>query len=319
MIISASRRTDIPAFFPEWFMNRIREGYVLARNPMNYHHVSKINLSPDIVDCIVFWTKDPTRLIRQLPEISSMGYQYYFQFTLNAYEKEIEPSLPSLKYRIDTLQSLARKIERSRVVWRYDPIFISDKYTVLWHKKQFEYLSSTLKNSTERCVISFLDMYGSVQNNLAGTGAREPSEEEMKLLAESFAASAGKNEIRLQTCAEKIDLEKYGIEHGCCIDAGMISEITGVQLDVKKDKTQRKECGCVESIDIGQYDTCRHGCRYCYAMHSAGVTGYGAQKNDPISPLLIGNIEDGDKITEREIKSFKKTSEQLSLFGTEIK
>lgn len=315
MILSVSRRTDIPAFFSRWFMQRLRDGYVLVRNPMNFYQVSRIDLTPELVDCIVFWTKNPRPMLPFLNEISSQ-YPFYFQYTLNAYDKDVEPNLPDITEKINTLRELSKQVGRERVIWRYDPILISTKYPVEWHILRFKRLVHDLAPYVESCVFSFFDDYAKISKKIQEIQARECSEEEMHQLAKEFSSLCNEHNIQLKTCAEQIDLDQYGILHNKCIDPTLIERITGYAIPAKKDKNQRVECGCVESIDIGQYNTCLHGCRYCYAnFNDQSVKTFMAKHKDD-SPFLTGDSEPGDKITIRKIKSFRGkevTVEQLSL------
>ena len=166
MILSVSRRTDIPAFYSDWFMNRLKEEVVMVRNPMNYHGISKINLSPNVVDCIVFWTKNPQPMFKYLDEIEKK-YKFYFQYTVNAYEKDMEPNLPNLDERLKNFIYLSERYGKERVIWRYDPIVITTKYSLEWHIKKFEYIASKLRNYTKTCVFSFLDIYDKNRKNLS--------------------------------------------------------------------------------------------------------------------------------------------------------
>ena len=314
MILSASRRTDIPAFYSSWLINRIREGFVMVRNPMNYHQVSKICLSPNVIDCIVFWTKNATPLLPYLKEISEL-YPYYFQYTLNPYGKDIEPGLPNLNKKVDVFCQLSDASDPERIIWRYDPILLSKQYPLEWHVEQFSNMVSTLHRYTKKCVISFVDLYDKVKKSLDCLDVHECSYDEMDKLAAAFSKIAKGKHIQLQTCAEKIDFQKYGISHGCCIDASLISQITGKIINGKKDSNQRSECRCIESIDIGQYNTCCHGCKYCYATFNQHSVISSFNRHDPSSPFLIGNLETEDRVTERKMKSLKKeASNQLSMF-----
>ena len=317
MILSASRRTDIPAFFSDWFMNRLRDGYLLVRNPMNYHQVSKIELFPAVLDCIVFWTKNPRPLLPYLAEISE-SYPFYFQYTLNAYGKDIEQNLPDVGERVRTLQTLADAIGKERVIWRYDPVLLSPKYDIRWHVETFGRLAKELAPFIESAVFSYFDSYPKVENNIRGQKARACDQTEMETLSREFSSIAGANGLTLKTCAETIDLEKYGIAHNCCIDPALIEKITGCSIRAKKDANQRPECGCAESVDIGQYNTCRHGCRYCYANFNPKSVETFLRQHDKNSPLLIGQPESADKITVRKMKLLRKerNEEQLELFYT---
>lgn len=315
MILSVSRRTDIPAFFPRWFIQRLREGYVLVRNPMNLYQVSRINLTPELIDCIVFWTKNPKPMLPFLNEISSQ-YPFYFQYTLNAYGKDVEPKLPDISEKIRTFRELSNQVGKERVIWRYDPILISTKYTVKWHIMKFKTLVNQLAPYVESCVLSFFDDYAKISKKILKIQGRECGEKEMHQLAEAFSSVCKEHNIQLKTCAEQIDLEQYGILHNKCIDPALIERITGYEVPANKDKNQRMECGCVESIDIGQYNTCLHGCRYCYANFNDHCVKIFMAKHKDDSPFLTGESEPGDKITIRKIKSFRVKEgnvEQLSL------
>ena len=314
MIISASRRTDIPAFYSDWFFNRLKEGFVLVRNPMNIHQVSRIALDPDVVDCIVFWTKNPKPMLNKLYELQN--YNYYFQFTLNSYYNDIEPNVPSKgKEVIQTFKTLFDIAGRERVVWRYDPILINQKYTIDYHIKYFRRLAELLEGKFEHCVISFVDRYRKNASNFRKNNISELEDHNISEIAESFADIAKELGFIVKTCAEKYDLSSYGICHGKCIDDELIGKIIGTELKVQKDKNQREECGCVESIDIGLYNTCPHGCKYCYANYSNSSVKTNIRKYDPASPLLCSTLTDEDIITERSVRSLIET--QLRFDGIE--
>lgn len=300
MILSVSRRTDIPAFYSEWFFNRIKEGFVLVRNPFNRKQVSKIYLNPHTIDCIVFWTKNPNNMLDKLSRIDE--YSYYFQFTLNPYDKNIEPYVSKKKYIINTFAALSKKIGKERVIWRYDPIILTDTYDIDYHIKWFEFLASKLSQYTNKCIISFLDLYSKTQRNFNNIELQPITYEKMELIACQFAKIASKYNLRLETCSEEIDLNKYGIKNGKCIDDKLISDITGKKLIVKKDLNQRLECGCVKSIDIGEYNTCKHGCIYCYANYSNNKLAKNVENHESTSPILIGNLIGDEKIIDRNIK-----------------
>lgn len=302
MIISASRRTDIPTYYSEWFFNRLHEGYVLVRNPMNIHQVSKITLNPDVVDGIVFWTKNPTPMLDKLDQLKD--YTYYFQFTLNAYGRDVETGVPSKNnVIIPAFQKLSDKIGPERVIWRYDPIFISKIYTIDYHLHYFEQLAKRLSPYTKKCTISFLDFYRNTQKNIAGLNIEPFTPEIQERIAENLAAIARSYGLKMDTCAEGIDLQKYGIDHARCIDDRLFSRLLNCPLKAGKDKNQRLECNCIESLDIGAYNTCRNGCKYCYANFSQKSVAANSEKYNPQSPLLFGTISNEDKITERIMHS----------------
>lgn len=305
MIISASRRTDIPALYPEWFLNRLKEGEVLIPNPYNRKKITRIRLTPDAVDCIVFWTKNPEPMLPYLKELDSMEYQYYFQMTITDYEKDVELHVPSIADSIATFLLLSDRIGRERIDWRFDPIFLDNKYTASYHLEKFEFMCEWLHDATDRCIISFIDSY-------KGCPYAEMQTEDMEELAKGLSKIAGKYSLPLYTCAERLNLEQYGIRHSACIDKERIHNLIGYKLDLKKDSGQRKECRCVESIDVGMYGTCTHGCRYCYATKGLDSAKKKRMQHDEMSPVLVGNLKGDETIVEREVKSNMDT--QISLF-----
>lgn len=314
MIISASRRTDIPSYYSDWFYNRITEGFVYVRNPMNYHQISQISLSPDVVDGIVFWTKNPTPMIDRLGELEK--YIYYFQFTLNSYGTDVERNVPSKNdIVIPTFQKLSSLIGKERIVWRYDPILFNEKYTMDYHIKYFQLLADKLSDYTEKCTVSFLDFYKNTQRNIAPLGIIPPSPGQVEEIMGIFSTIAKEQGIYVDTCAEEVDLEKFGIGHARCIDKERFERIGNYQLDVEKDKNQRSICGCMASIDIGTYNTCKNGCLYCYANYSQKTVSSNSRQHNPASPLLFGSVSEDDVIKPRLVRSCIEC--QTSLFGEE--
>lgn len=312
MILSVSRRTDIPNYYSDWFYNRIKEGFLYVKNPMNTHQVSRINLSPEVIDCIVFWSKNPQKMINRLDELKE--YSYYFQISLTGYGKDVEPGLPDKKeVLIPTFKKLSDKVGRKRIIWRYDPILLNEKYTKEYHYRAFETIATELQGYTDRVVISFVDLYAKTQRNTAPLKLQDMSKDDMREIAQKLAEIAHSKGLEIESCAELIDLESVGIRHGHCIDKNLIEEIIGCPLKGKKDPNQRPECGCFESVEIGTYNTCRNGCRYCYANFNDGKVKSQTELYDPESPILCAVIDETvDKITERKMSSLKE--KQISLF-----
>lgn len=305
MILSVSRRTDIPNYYSEWFYNRIKEGFVCVRNPMNIHQVSKIDISPEVVDCIVFWTKNPEPMIGRLDELSA--YKFYFQFTLTGYGKDIECNVPHKKEKmIPIFQRLSEKIGNNKVIWRYDPIIFTKIYTPEYHLKAFEQIAGALKCYTNKCVISFVDVYAKNKKNMEAIDAYDIDEAILMDFSQKLSGIAKANGMSVGSCAESTDLAKCGIEHNCCIDKMLIEDITGYKIKVRKDKNQRLECGCVESVEIGTYNTCKNGCKYCYANYSQESVMKNCNKYDLNFPLLCGTLTEEDKVNERKVKSLKE-------------
>ncbi len=309
MILSVSRRTDIPAFYSEWFFNRLKEGFVMVRNPMNPHQVSRVDISPKNIDCIVFWSKDPEKMIARLDELA--GYTYYFQFTITPYNREIEPNLRDKREIVETFVKLSEMIGRERVIWRYDPVIVTGRFTLEWHLKAFESMAGRLGKYTDKCVISFVDLYRKILRNIRTIGAKEPADGDLRTLVGGFSDMAKANDLVLESCSELVDLSAYSIQHGRCVDDRLISKLLGRELTVSKDRNQREACGCVESVDIGAYNTCPNGCLYCYANYSKTTVEKNRRAYDPDSPMLCDRPGEGDRITARKTKESKDKQTRL--------
>jgi len=312
MILSSSRRTDIPAFYSEWFINRIAEGFLYVRNPINKKQVSKIILKPELIDCIVFWSKNPEPMLPKLHILDQLGYKYYFQFTLTSYNNEIEVNLPSKNELIRTFIQLSSQIGKNRVKWRYDPILLTNKISTEYHIKYFDQIANKLAPYTDKCIISFMDFYKKCQRNLRNISPINIEDGEKIKIAKIFKEVCVKNKIQLETCAEYIEMANLGIPHGKCIDDKLIEEMCDAKLKIQKDKTQRDICGCVASIDIGAYNTCIHNCLYCYANFDPKIANQNYTLHNSKSPLLIGTISDDDEIYIRDLAS--NIVKQQSLF-----
>ena len=221
MIISASRRTDIPAFYSQWFFNRIKEGYVLVPNPFNPKMISKVSLHPAVIDCIVFWTKNPAPMIDKLDHLQD--YKYYFQFTLNPYGEKLENNLPSVNKRIDIFKRLSDKIGKEKVIWRYDPILTNEEYDVSFHKEAFAQIAYGLKDHTEKCMLGFIDHYQHIRTAVGQFNIQPLRKEEIEEIAVSFRNTINEYPaIQLDTCTSKVDLRHLGIPAGLCIDLSLI-------------------------------------------------------------------------------------------------
>lgn len=313
MIISVSRRTDIPAFYSEWFFNRIKAGFVDVVNPMNPNQISRIDITPNKVDCFVFWTKDATPMMNRLDELSE--YKYYFQYTITPYNKDAEPGLLNKKKIIENFKDLSKKIGKDKIIFRYDPIFLTKKYSIKYHCEAFEKLCRELNGFTEKCVISFIDLYKKTEKNTKSLNIIPMNITHIEKIAKEFSLISSKYGIKIETCAENYNLEQYGISSGKCIDDKLISEILNCNLNVKKDRDQREICGCVKSIDIGQYNTCKHHCLYCYANFNYKQVEERCLKHNPQSSLLIGELNVDSKISIKKMSSIKiNENKQSSLF-----
>lgn len=309
MIVSASRRTDIPRFYFDWFLSRLADGFVLVRNPMNFHQVSRVPLSPETVDCIVFWTKDPAPMLAQLYRLEP--YPYYIQFTVNPYGGETERALPPKKTLLDTFRRLAERIGPERMVWRYSPILISADYTAERHLEFFGETAQVLRGYTKQCKMSLLDLYPKIRKRMAACGVTAAGQSGGEALALRLAEEGRRNGIEVSACGSP-SLAAAGLPQAKCVDGALITRITGLRYNLKKDAGQRASCACVKSVDIGAYDTCGNGCRYCYANVSDEAVRRNRAAYDPRAPLLCSRLLPEDKVTEREAKSDR--AGQLSLF-----
>ena len=311
MIISASRRTDIPAFYSEWFMNRLRAGFVYVKNPMNQRQISKIALDPKLVDCIAFWTKNAEPMLDKLDEIDSLGFKYYFQWTLTPYGKCVESKLPDKKEIVERFKQLSDKIGSHRMVWRYDPVIVSPRFTVEYHVHHFAELCEALSGYVHRCIFSYVDRYARVTGRTQGIVDSGTETRVMLKIAGEFSEIAIRKRISLASCAEQIELGQFGIGHASCIDRQTVEKIAGHAVEAEKTKGQREFCGCIASVDIGAYDSCAHGCIYCYATSGENMVRGKMKKHDVASPLLMGEPCPEDKITERVVKSAKRIQNSL--------
>lgn len=296
MIISASRRTDIPAFYTPWLLNRVRAGYCTVPNPYNASIVSTISLRPEDVDGIIFWTRDPRPLMPHLRDLDREGYHYYFLITVLDYPRAIDTQGPTLKASLNTFQRLSEQIGPQRVIWRYDPILFTRATGVQFHLRAFTQIARALRGYTRICKISLITLYPKLRERLrklAEQGfqvkdGRRKNRPHLGELLRAMAEVAGENGMQIQSCAETLDLRPYGIHPGKCIDDQLIQQVFNRPVSSHKDPYRREACGCVTSKDIGMHDTCLFGCQYCYATRSFAQSRIHYQNHNPDSPSLIG-------------------------------
>ncbi len=283
MIICASRRTDIPAFYTPWFMNRLREGYCLVPNPYNPLQVSYVSLRPEDVEVIVFWTRNPSPLLRHLKDLDSEGYRYYFLFTIMDNPLMLDPHSPAFEKSTRIFRILADRIGRERVIWRYDPLVFTRETNPEFHKNKYEKIAGRLHGYTKRSIFSKVTLYKKTSLRLRAEGIETiPCERrEYDSLMAFMAGSARDHGMDLFSCAQEDDLASHGIRHGKCIDDQHIEETFGLKVPSRKDPSQRKGCGCVVSKDIGMYDSCLFGCVYCYATTSLDKARENQRRHDP--------------------------------------
>lgn len=300
MIINTGQRTDIPAFYADWFANRLREGFVCVRNPYYPDQVSRYRLDPSVVDCIGFCTKNPAPMFPYMDLLKDFG-QYWF-VTITPYARDVEPNVKDKHELLEDFKKLSGIVGVDSIGWRYDPIFITDKYSMEYHLRAFETIAAALDGFTKTAVISFIDLYAKVKRNFPE--AREVTKEQRFALGKEMIKIASAHGMTLKPCAEGDELAPYGADCGGCMRIGDYEKAIGKKLNAPKKKGARAECACYLSCDIGAYNTCKHLCKYCYANAEPSVVLAQSRRHDPTSPFLIGNYEKDDVINDVQQKSW---------------
>jgi len=308
MILHTGLRTDIPAFYPEWLAKRLQEGFVLVRNPFNPNQITKYRISSDVVDVISFCTKNPAPFFPYLDLVKEYGQYWYV--TITPYGKEIEPKVPEKERVMESFRRLSETVGKTSIGWRYDPIFISETYTVERHIKDFEHMAKYLAGYTDTCVISFIDLYQKVKRNFPEV--QVVKQEDRRTLAKELVCIGKEYNIAIKACAEGTELAAYGVDCDGCMTIPMYEKAIGCTLHAPKKKGARAECSCVLGCDIGAYHTCGHLCRYCYANYDAETVKRNMLLHNPESPLLLGDVPEGIKIHEAKQESWR--DEQLKLW-----
>ena len=300
MIINTGQRTDIPAFYSDWFVNRLKAGFVLVRNPYNPRSVTRYRLSPEVVDLIGFCTKNPAPMLPHMDLLRPYGQFWYV--TITSYGKEIEPGVPDKREVLESFRRLSDTVGPDRVGWRYDPVFISGDYPAERHIRAFEYMAKTLSGYTRTAVISFVDLYEKTKRNFPEV--RPVTAEQRLLLGKAFVEIAGQYGMTVRPCGEGNELARFGADCSGCMTVAMYEQALGRRLKAPKTAPARKECACYLGGDIGAYNTCGHLCRYCYANYDAATVRKNLAAHDPESPLLIGRLEPGDQVHEAKQESW---------------
>lgn len=310
MIIQTGMRTDIPAFYSKWLLNRIKEGFVLVRNPYNPIQVTKYRLTPDVVDLIAFCTKNPAPMLPHMDALKAYG-QYWF-ITITPYGKDIEPNVPDKEKVMEDFKKLSGIVGVDSMGWRYDPIFIDEKHSVKWHISEFEKMAENLSGYTKSCVISFIDIYKKVERNFPSAG--EVSKADRIGIGKAFIRIGAKYGMTIRPCAEGDELAAYGADCSGCMTVNTFETALHAYLDVPKRKSNQRngQCACLLGVDIGAYDTCGHLCKYCYANTNAAFVKENMRKHDPLSPFLLGESMPEDVIHEAQQRSW--IDRQLRLF-----
>lgn len=307
MIFNISGRSDIVAFYSDWFFHRLKEEYVYVRNPYYPTQITKYLINEDVVDCFVFCTKNPHPILSRLDELKP--YPSFFYVTITPYGKQIEPYVPHYQDVISDIQKLSLQLGPQSVGIRYDPIFINQEYTFEKHLFYFEDILSKLQGYTHLCVISFIDLYQKTKRNFPGI--QEVSYLKQQALVEAFVKIARKYQFQIQMCAEPYDFSYLGVSSQSCLNEAMLKNITGYDFISVSSQPLRQHCHCYPSRDIGEYHTCPNGCLYCYANENKQKVIENYKRHDPRSPLLIGHVHKDDIIKQAKQKSYKQR--QLSL------
>jgi hypothetical protein len=309
MILNVGNRTDIPAYYSEWFYNRIREGYVLARNPYYPEQVLRYRLTPQLVDCLCFCTKNPAPMLERLDEIKAFG-QFWF-VTITPYGKEVEPFVPDKEQVMTDFCTLSDRIGKNAIGWRYDPIFLTDRYSLEFHINAFAKMAERLKGKTNQCVISFIDLYEKTKRNFPGI--TEVSRQDAITLTKELVQIAKACDMVIYPCGEGDYLQEYGADCGGCMRTEIIERAIGCNLSIPKSKkSSRQICNCLLGNDIGMYNTCGHGCLYCYANYDMETVRNNRKRHNPSSPFLIGEVLPQDEI--KDVRQESYLDGQMRLF-----
>ncbi|MFA6776068.1 MAG: DUF1848 domain-containing protein [Sphaerochaetaceae bacterium] len=311
MILNVGGRTDIVQYYTPWLLARFRNGYVMVRNPYDPHHVTRYDLDPATIDGVVFCSKNYAPILPYIGEITQR-FHTYFHYTITAYGRDIEPGVPSIEESIDTLYKLEEIVGKNRISWRYDPVLLTKEYTVKRHAETFSRMADRLKGHVDRCIFSFVELYRKLQFNFPDLIPL--TDADMDTLAMVLGTVAGKAGIPIQSCGTDTDYSRYGIGPSGCMTLSIMGRANGIRFRRLQHNGMRKGCHCIESRDIGAYDTCLNGCKYCYANTNLQKAVETHCLHDPASPLLIGHPEKGDIVTSARQISFRvKESPQLEL------
>ena len=309
MIINTGARTDTAQWYFPWLLRRFEEGFVLVRNPLFPQKVTRYELEPSVVDCVLFCSKNYAPLLPRLHEITGR-FNTYFHYTITAYGPDLEPEVPDLDESVRTLLELERQVGSHRICWRYDPVLLTGDYTVERHLETFSWLAEQLAGHVDRCIFSFVEMYKKLETNYPELEPVSPANRDR--LAAGFGRIAASRRMRIQTCGNNGVWPQYGIGASGCTTLKMLGEANGVEFRELKHKGQRVGCGCFQSRDVGAYDSCPNGCRYCYANrdHDKALDNY-LHAHDPESPLLLGNVREDDEVSFAPQQSLIKLQASL--------
>ncbi len=284
---------------------------MLVRNPCNRRQVADISLDPLVVDALVLWSKNPAPMIPFFVEIEAMGYPLFLHYTISGCTRQLEPHLPELAERIASFRKCAELLGPERVHWRFDPIILVRNYPITHFLKQFQAIAQALAGYTTRCIISFVSLYAKCRRNMRGLELVDPGEVAKKEMIERMKDLAADANIRLEGCCDPFLETTCGLDSSGCIDASGMGMILNRNFQVKRDTGQRAQCGCNQSIDIGAYDSCPHGCVYCYANTNFKRAITNRAAHDPNSPILLGRLQGDETIHKRQVHTLLLKQESL--------
>ena len=303
MILNTGQRTDIPAFYTAWFMNRVKEGFVLVRNPFHPQAVTRYEIRPDLVDLIGFCSKNPEPMLPHVPLLDAMGFGQFWYVTITPYGRDIEPGVPDKHKMLKVFRQLSSLVGKERIGWRYDPILLNEKYTAAYHRRAFAAMAGELEGATENCVISFIQAYPKLSRTFPEL--RSLTQEEKISLGKELIQIAVDHSMKIRPCGMGDLLLPYGSFGSACMTRELYQTAAGCSLRFPHYKPSRSECSCYLSCDIGTYSSCAHFCRYCYANADPQKIRENMRRHDPDSPFLIGTSLPGDVIHQAEQKSWK--------------
>jgi hypothetical protein len=303
MILNTGGRTDTVQYYTKWLLKRFEEGYVLSRNPLFPNKVTRYELTPDKVDCVVFCSKNYEPILNDLTGITSR-FNTYFHYTITAYGRDIEPGVPDIEKSMETLKKLSAIVGKKRIAWRYDPVLLTEKYTIQSHLETFERMTKELAPFVDRCIFSFVEMYKKLKTNMPELIPLTDADKAE--LAGGLGAIAEKYGMYLQTCGTNGNYSQYGIHSSGCMSLDILGGANGIVFKNLKHKGTREGCHCIESRDIGAYDTCLNGCKYCYANKKPEKAFENYKYHDPDSPLILGHLKETDTVSQGLQKTFQK-------------
>lgn len=311
MIINTGSRTDTVQYYSDWLLKRFKEGFVYSRNPLFPNIVTRYELNPNILDCVVFCSKNYEPILDRLTEITDK-FNTYFHYTITAYGRDIEPNVPTIDESIEILIKLSKIVGKQRIAWRYDPILLTKKYTKQVHYNTFDYMSKRLSPHIDRCIFSFVDMYKKLETNMPEIIILNNNDKIE--IAKNIGSIAKKHNIIIQTCATIEDFKQFGILQSGCMTSEILGNANNITFKKVRHSGNRQGCKCIENRNIGDYDTCPNGCKYCYANKNPQIAQENYKKHNPNDLMILDNLKPTDEIQQSNQKSYLENFIQTKLF-----